>query len=84
LCGGIKTVKHNVKTTLRLAYQAIKMYKSHAHEQNTSSKTHPIGCNYQVHDSRVSYLFKLVRIELNEAVARKDVRFKPELSPESL
>jgi len=49
----------------------------------SQSKTHPNGCNCYVHDSRFCYLCRLLRIERNETVARKDVRFKPETSPES-
>jgi len=40
--GGIKTLKHNVRTTLQLAYHGC---KNLTHEQNTSRKTHPNGCN---------------------------------------
>jgi len=51
--------------------------------QKRSSKTNPNGCNCYVHDSRVCYFNRLLRIELNETIARKDVRFKPEPPPES-
>jgi len=36
--GGIKTLKHNVRITLQLAYHGC---KNLTHEQNTSRKTHP-------------------------------------------
>jgi len=36
MCDGIKTLKHNLRTTLRRACHG---HKNLAHEQNTSSKT---------------------------------------------
>jgi len=60
MCGGIKTLKPNVRTTLKLAYHGC---NNHTHEQNTSRKTHPNGCNC----SRFScfLLFRLEWIERN-------------------
>jgi len=43
MSGGIKTLKHNVRTTLQLAYHGC---KNLTHEQNSSRTTHPNGCNY--------------------------------------
>ena len=48
--GGMKTLKHNVRNTLQLAYHGCKNLDTH--EQNASRKTHPNGCNCEVHDSR--------------------------------
>jgi len=42
MCGGIKTLKHNVRTTLQVAYHGC---KNLTHEQKTSRKTRPNGCN---------------------------------------
>jgi len=43
MCGGIKTLKHNVSSTLQIPYHYWK--KTHTHEKNASSKTHPHACN---------------------------------------
>jgi len=42
ICGGLKTLKHNVRATLQLTYHGC---KNLTHEQSTSRKTHPNGCN---------------------------------------
>jgi len=47
--------------------------KIYTHEQNTSSKVHPDGCNWSVHDSRVCYFFRLLRIECK---SQRDSRAK--------
>jgi len=65
MCGGIKTCEEHVATRL------LWLLKSNTHEQNTSSKTYPKGCNIQVHDPRVCYFFRLLRIERNEDKRRK-------------
>jgi len=68
---------------LQLAYHGCKNLTSH--EKNTSRKTHPNGSNCYVHDSRVFYVFRLVRIERKQVVAWKDVKFKNQnRRPESL
>ena len=73
MCGGIKTLAQREE---QVATRLPRLQKSHTHEQNTSSKTHPNSCNCLVHDSRVSYFFRLVRIECNQTVAWQDVKFK--------
>ena len=42
MSGGIKTLKHNVRTTLQLDYRGC---KNLTHEKNSSRTTHPNGCN---------------------------------------
>jgi len=39
MCGGVKTLKHMILALPRL-------WRSPTHKQNTSSKTHPNGCNF--------------------------------------
>ena len=48
-----------------IATRLTRLEKSHTHKQNTLWKTHPNGCNCYVYDSRVSYFFRLVRIQRN-------------------
>jgi len=61
MCGGIKTLKHNVRTTLQVAYHGC---KNLTHEQNTSRK-----CTQMVvtvtFTIRVFLIFQTVRIEHN-------------------
>jgi len=80
--GGIKTLKAQGEDHLQLVYHGCK-------NLTHTSKTCQVKCTQVVvivrdHDSRVYYFFRLQTIERNEAVARKDVRFKSEPSPESL
>jgi len=82
MCGGIKTVKHNVRTMLQLTYQDCKNLTHH--EQNTSGKTHPNRCHFEVRDSRVFYFFRLVTIEHNWTVRLKDVKFEKQNSREKI
>ena len=44
---------------------------------NSRIATAPKRLQLQGHDSRVCYFFRQLRIERNETVARKDVRFRP-------
>ena len=72
MCGGITTLKHNVWTTLRLAY----------HERKNlthTSKTRHAKRTQMVVTSRFT-----IRAFVDETVTRKCVRFIPEPLPESL
>jgi len=53
--------------------RAVKILHTRAKHVN---KNIPNGCNCWDHDSIVCYFSRLQRIERNETVARKDVRFK--------
>jgi len=46
ICGGMKTLKHNMRTTLQLAYHG--GCKIVTHTSKTSRKTHPNGCRFTV------------------------------------
>ena len=79
---GIKTLKHNLKTTWQLAYNGCK-------NLTHTSKPHQVKRTQMVANARIAVrvfviFFWLLRIELNETVARNVVRFKPEPSPENL
>jgi len=43
MCGGIETLKHNVRTTLQFAYHGCKNLTHQ--DQKMSRKTHPNGCH---------------------------------------
>jgi len=62
MCGGMKTSKHNVRTTLQLAYHGCK-------NLTHTSKTRQVNRTYLVvivrFTIRVSYFFRLLRIERN-------------------
>jgi len=62
MCGGMKTSKHNVRTTLQLAYHGCK-------NLTHTSKTREVNRTYLVvivrFTIRVSYFFRLLRIERN-------------------
>ena len=61
MCGGIKTLKHNVWTTLRLAYHRCKNL-THTSKTRQVKRTQMVATGL-VHDSHVCYSFKLLRIE---------------------
>ena len=81
MCGGIKSLKHNMMTTLRLAYHGC---KNLTHTSKTRQVKRTQMVTTAVHDSRVCHFFRLLRIEGNETVAPKVMGFKSEPSPESL
>ena len=62
MCGGMKTSKHNVRTTLQLAHHGCK-------NLTHTSKTRQVNRTYLVvivrFTIRVSYFFRLLRIERN-------------------
>jgi len=77
-------VKHNVRPRATCLYHCCK-YLTHTNKTRQVKITHVVAsCNCQVHDSRVCYFFRPLRIESNETIAQKDVRFKPESASESL
>ena len=76
---GIKTLKHNMRTTLRLAYHSC---KNLTHTSKTRQVKRTVPKWLQLLGSR-SCLFRLLRIERKEAVAQKEVIFKPEPLPET-
>jgi len=63
MCGGIKTSKHSVRSTLQLAYHGCKNL-THTSKIRHVKHTQTV-VTVKIHDSRVSYFFRLVRIEPN-------------------
>jgi len=83
MCSGLKALKHNVRTTLRLAYHGCKNLK-HTSKTRQAKRTQMVAtARFTI---RVLLLFRLLRMERNEAfvIVRKAVRFKPESSPDNI
>ena len=76
MCGGTKTLKHNVRTTLPLAYHG-------CNNLSHTSKTRHVKRTLMVATvtSTIRVFVTFSERERNETVVRKDVRFKPEPCP---
>ena len=73
MCGGIKTLKHNVRTTLQFIYHGCKNLTHTSKTRHVKHIQMVVTVRFTI---RVSSFFRLVRIERNKTVAWKDVKLK--------
>ena len=83
MCSGIKTLKHNVRTKLRLAYHGCKNL-THTSKTRQVKRTQMVATARFTIRGFATFSDCQLRIKRNKTVKRKDVRFKPEPSPENL